>query len=232
PYSREEFPDPTCAGRTLKFGEAVKKGLKWLLEEQGEDGTFRSGVSSFDQVLGALALTEAYGSTTSTSLKDPAQHALDAMAQLQKGDGSWGGAGPTAWALQALSTGDQSELTFPREAQNRAVQVALGMEHPANLFSLMVVTESRGFSAPAAVGLASAPPDLGDYLGWYYASRGLVQFEGPQGPLWTAWRGPLEAALVRQQTRDGSWTGGTASGTGVRSSLASMILQVCHGYFR
>src|SRR5205823_3656635 len=92
-------------------GPRIKKGIRWILLQQCDDGSFNSGHDDvFDQGLATLALGEAYGTTAAQTLKDPATHALDALVRLQGADGSWGGIEPTTWAVQALASADLGEL--------------------------------------------------------------------------------------------------------------------------
>jgi hypothetical protein len=42
-----------------------------------------------------------------------------------------------------------------------------------------------------------------DFYYWYYASLALFQFDGPDGPNWSAWNEKMKTALVKNQMRSG-----------------------------
>ena len=105
----------------IVVGPRVKKGLSWLISQLREDGSFRSGFDDrLDQAIAALALSESYGMTASSSLREPTARSLDALVRLQGADGSWGGSTATPWALLALVSGENNELPYPNETRERA----------------------------------------------------------------------------------------------------------------
>ncbi len=106
----------------IPVGVLIKKGTDWLLAQQREDGTFRSGFDDrFDQALAVLALSETYGMTASMRLKDPTTRAMDALLELQGPDGSWGGGATTPWAVEALVSASTSEVRVPPSAREGAL---------------------------------------------------------------------------------------------------------------
>src|SRR5437763_17223785 len=96
-----------------------------LDKDQWDDGTFRScAYESFDQVLAAFALSDDYWLTGETARKRSAQRAVDALVRMQKADGSWEGAGPTAWAIVALYCAIASELAVDAASVDRALRAS------------------------------------------------------------------------------------------------------------
>src|SRR5207244_9581856 len=68
-------------------GDAVKRGLQWLVAQQDTDGTFNDKDSAANAVA-ALALTETYGMTASPSCKEPAQRAVAAVERMDSNEPS------------------------------------------------------------------------------------------------------------------------------------------------
>jgi hypothetical protein len=226
--SKDEY-DGVCMGST------VKRAVKWMISQQREDGTFLSTHDlEFDQALGALALSEAYGMTASPPLKDPAQNALDALVRLQETNGSWGAPEPTAWAIHAIVSAELSELICPSEVRDLALKyVDSGTApHPGNLSAKIWLTKKKAPLEAEAAALAAAIPDGGtrDFSDWFHATSGVFQFDGPDGPLWKKFNEPAKEGILPLQGRNGSWQGGTLSHTLVRSSLATLTMEVYYRY--
>jgi len=209
-------------------GPCVKKACLWLLSQQREDGTFKSGHDdSFDQALAALSLSELYGMTASVPLKDPSALALDALVRLQREDGSWGGSQPTIWAAEALISGELSELPYPRETRERMLAWFRAHPSPAQLDARVLLKDHPEALETLAQSLASDLPRPGetDFALLYHGSSGLYQYDGSEGVLWKRWAEPMKRTLIPTQNRDGSWNGGTLSHRLVRTSLATLTLE-------
>jgi Ca-activated chloride channel family protein len=124
--SKDEYPDPAEPGRVLRFGEVVKKGLKWLLTHQDPEGCVgdRGAKLLYGHAIAALALSEAYGMTASQPLKEPAQKAIDFLVAAQNPGKGWRYAprsgdsdtSVTGWAMMTLKSAELAELAFPRTA--------------------------------------------------------------------------------------------------------------------
>jgi hypothetical protein len=122
--SRDEFADPARPGKTLRFGDAVKNGLKWLVAQQDADGCIgpRRGHYMYDHAIAALALSEAYGMTNASTLQIPAQKAVDFLVAAQNPGKGWryvalsgdNDTSVTGWAAMALKSAEMSGLQFPK----------------------------------------------------------------------------------------------------------------------
>jgi hypothetical protein len=215
------------------IGEVVKRALKWCLKEERADGTFPSPSDpGFDQALATLAICEAYGATASPTLKGPSEKALEALIRLQGSDGSWGGAEPTSWAIQALTSAKMSDLACPQAVCALALTYLDATPHPANGFNRILLTRNRQGAQADALALAGQLPigEERDFNDWCHASQSMFQLDGPEGPLWKGMNENLKNLIVPLQWGDGSWPGGTSSHTVVRTSLAELTLQVYYGY--
>ncbi|HZE96365.1 MAG TPA: hypothetical protein VE981_05035, partial [Planctomycetota bacterium] len=117
--SRDEYGDaPVDNTRAFKFGEVVKKGLKWLLQQQRDDGSFTAG-SSQSNALATLALSEAYGMTAASSLKEPAGQAVAFLKASKPAD-----AATAVWRGLALRSAALGDLIPEKELRPRVEQVA------------------------------------------------------------------------------------------------------------
>ena len=131
PMSKDEFPDPVDPGRTLKFGETVKRGLQWLIARQDPEGCVgeRGTKYMYNHTIAALALSEAYGMTASQAVREPAQRAIDFLVAAQNPGKAWrysakSGDNDTSvsgWAIMALKSAELSELSFPKSAYEGAL---------------------------------------------------------------------------------------------------------------
>ncbi len=127
----------TAMGRSYVAGEAVGRGMKWLLGQLGPDGSFDAYAGSlYNEAIGALALAEAWGQTTNKTLREPAQRAIDHLVAAQKsnptGSGRWGwryapggdsvaDMSVTGWMVMALKSARMSGLRVPQEAFDGAL---------------------------------------------------------------------------------------------------------------
>lgn len=78
-----------------KYKPTVERALKWLLSIQRADGSFdnpqRKGqkTNMFEQAMATLAISEAYGMTGDSSLKDPAQRAVGFISKSKNPGKGW-----------------------------------------------------------------------------------------------------------------------------------------------
>jgi len=118
------------AGQTHQVGiykENVSKGLRWLIENQKENGDLRAGVTNnagmYAHGQGAIVLCEAFALTRDEEIRGPAQRAIDFIVAAQHTAGGWrynpGDQGDTSvlgWQLMALQSARTAEIQVPIEA--------------------------------------------------------------------------------------------------------------------
>jgi hypothetical protein len=226
--------DP-CSG--VKLGDVVKNALRFLTQDQRQDGSFASARDVIEQALASLALCEAYGMTASKPLMEPARDGLQALQAAQLKDGSWGDLYQSLWSSFVLVSGKLAELPFDSDRLKRTQdyfrsQLDAGPNLPAMIGSLMVDKDrSHPAIAETARWVAVTPPDWSqqDFGYWYMGSMALFQYDGPEGPLWKSWNGRFKETLIPTQLKEGAWPGADPNQTLVRTALGSLSLQI---YYR
>jgi hypothetical protein len=231
PLSKDIF---VYEGGDWCFGRELSRGIDWLLRDQREDGTFRSaGAGPFDRILPAFALAEAYGRTARETYRKPAQAAVDAMLRLQKQNGSWEGAGPTAWAIITLYSAKEAELSFDPVALESALRCAKPPGHSGAGLSRILLKE-RADEAAQSLQEESIGRDTKNLAWWYVATLGAYAhgggWVGNGGPPWSAWNPRIKEKLVPLLRRDGSVDGSSYGDTVVRTSLLQLTLEVYYRY--
>jgi tetratricopeptide (TPR) repeat protein len=109
----------------IRFGDVVRRGLQGLLKQQDREGCVgpRSTIKyMLNHALCATALAEAYGTTGSILLQEPAQRAVDFVIAAQNPGKGWrysfkcgdNDTLATALAVGALYAAELSGLLFPR----------------------------------------------------------------------------------------------------------------------
>ncbi len=124
--SRDEYVDPVEPSRKLKFGLVVKNAMQWLIAHQDPEGCVgeRTPKFMYNHAIAALALSEAYGMTSTQLLKEPAQKAIDFIIASQNPGRGWryssrcgeNDTSVSGWAIMALKSAELSELAFPRSS--------------------------------------------------------------------------------------------------------------------
>jgi hypothetical protein len=140
PLSKDTFVDPAVPERTLRFGETVKNGLRWLISRQDAAGCIggRGPKFMYNHALATLALCEAYGMTAATPLKEPAQKAVEFLLAARNPGAGWrygvcdgdSDTSVTGWALMALKSAELSELPFPQSAIRESLAWLATMTQP------------------------------------------------------------------------------------------------------
>lgn len=179
-----------------EFGSIVKKGLKWLLRSQQDDGTFPSAWSGpVDHSLAAWALSEAYGMSATELFKAPAQLAVDALSSRFKESIDRNDESSAVWMSFTLMSARLSELEVPEGL------VQEGFDYFARKLAWSEGTmAAAGWSAlggahgaaglrPAAQRALQQLPDFEqpDLLGWYLKSAALDRCRGSDRTLSEAW---------------------------------------------
>jgi len=117
------------AGQTHQVGlyqDVVSKGLRWLLQNQLEDGNLSAGsqqnTAMYAHGQGTIVLCEAFALTRDEQLRDAAQRSVDFIVYAQHHHGGWryrpGEQGDTSvlgWQLMALQSARAAELDVPQE---------------------------------------------------------------------------------------------------------------------
>lgn len=211
------------------FGDTVRSALRSLLDDQREDGTFRSARSGVDQALAALAFSEAYGLTGSNLFKAQAQNAIQALGALQLQDGSWGDPAATFWALDALKSAEIAGLGLPPTAYRElsAYYDRRGSPDAAEATARVFIDKKKDHPAVAGAvsRLAADPPTVALPLPELYRrARAMFQVDGPSGPAWKAWNEPFKTAILQRPAPEG------ANNRVVHESLSALSLQIYYRY--
>ena len=148
-------------GNTMKIGtyrEVVRKGVKYLLEQQNqENGLIGQNASSayvYSHAIATVALCEAYGLSEHRPLKKPAQLAINYIANARNPYGVWryqprdndNDTSITGWMVQALLSAKAFGLAYDDAALKASVVWFDG------------VTDASGASGYLRVGDGSSRP--------------------------------------------------------------------------
>jgi hypothetical protein len=221
-----------AAGETNKQGTcqaSVANGLKYLRAVQDADGCFgpRNAKGFLRQhIVASLALTEAYGMTTTDDFKASAQRGvafLLAQRAAEKGrkraDGEFD-AVTAGWTVLLLKSEIMSEVTVDDAALK---DVVADLEKLTDSATGRVVAKTSAGAAPTAVGVlarvfaghapkddplmdigadlvAKSPPawsaDSVDLAAWHFETLSIFQLGGER---WKAWNAAMKSALVDHQ---------------------------------
>ena len=165
-----------------KYQETVSRGLRWMIQNQGEDGDLRAGSNGNEGMYthgqATIVLCEAFAMTGDEELRIPAQKAVDFVLKAQFTDGGWrytpaprtqkGDTSVVGWQLMALQSARSANLTVPDEAWGMADLYMDSVQHrDGALYSY----QARGGPTPVmtAEGLLCRM-----YLGWQKDRPGLI----------------------------------------------------------
>src|SRR6185295_18284657 len=180
----------------------------------------------FDQAIAALAINEAYGLTSSATLREPAIQAVNALMRMQGPNGGWGGPGPTAWAIMACASAEINDLPLSEGWMKQALAYVDATPHEGNFWSRRLLHQRYGADDVMLVHtLTASPPNPSNLAAWHHAADSVKQYDGPGGPYWKHFSNALKQAVLSQQQSDGSWPADTRSNAVVRTSLAVLALQ-------
>jgi hypothetical protein len=165
---------------TGKYQREVAAGLRWLLENQEEDGDLGAGSTGNSHMYahgqGAIVLCEAFAVTGDEQLRIPAQKAIDYIVQAQHPEGGWryepGQPGDTSvlgWQLMALQSAKAANLTVPPATLENANHYLDSVSHDDGA----QYAYQRG-NGPTEVMTAEALL-CRMYLGWTMEDYGLEQ---------------------------------------------------------
>jgi hypothetical protein len=224
------------AGQTHRAGEhqaVVDRGLAYLISRivPSSRGADLQEGTMYAQGLATVALCEAYALTSDPQLREPAQQAIDFIANVQHPLGGWryfpGQPGDTTvlgWQLMALQSGRLAGLQIPEQTLPRAQEFLDRVQ--GNEGATYGYQASGDAATPSAVGLlgrmyhgwqrnddrlrrgvdrlVARGPDLQDLYFTYYATQVLHHYDGPQ---WQTWNHQLRDRLVAQQAQQGHAAG-------------------------
>jgi hypothetical protein len=119
PQIRTSYQDPVTK-KTIRYGNVVRKGLKFLIDKQAADGSIGPlvGEAMYNHSIAALALAEAYGLTNAVTYRAPAQKAIQFIHQAQNYGLAWrylpkkgdNDTSVTGWCVMALKSAKISGL--------------------------------------------------------------------------------------------------------------------------
>jgi hypothetical protein len=161
------------------FKETVLNAIKWLRDQQNDEGCFGESVGqhfAYNHACAALAMTEAYGMTQAKVLREPAQRGIDFVLKAQNPYSGWRYSYPpngdsdtsvTGWMVMVLKSGQMSGLSVDegsiKSAMNwinevtdpssgRTGYVEMGSA-PSRLTELMSVFPAEKSESMTAVGV-------------------------------------------------------------------------------
>jgi hypothetical protein len=215
--------------------EIVRRGLNWLIQVQGPDGDLRGEAGQgriYSHAMATLALSEALAMTRDERLRDPAQKAIDWLANAQhEGSGGWryhpGQFGDTSvfgWAILALHSAEHAGLRVPPQSWTRAsnwlplvssgpngglaayqpgYEVSHAMTAEALLCrQLLGLPRSHPAMDEAGDYLLTRLPNLNDYHIYYWYYGTLATFQ-LGGAHWQRWNQRLVETLTATQNQTG-----------------------------
>jgi hypothetical protein len=117
-------------GSTMRGGaykDPIKKGVKWLKEQQQENGLFGTNVSHdfvYNHAIAAYAMCEAFGLSNSSLLKETAQKGINYLESHRNPYSVWryqprdndNDTSVTGWCIMAYESGEFFGLTINKEA--------------------------------------------------------------------------------------------------------------------
>ena len=150
-------------GNTISRGPhhvAVRHAVKWLKQQQQENGLFGTGESThfiYDHAIATYALCEACGLSHSTLMMPVAQRGLDYLEQHRNPEAAWryglrdgdNDLSITGWCIMANESGAHFGLNVPASARAQPIKW---------LESVMDTDGSYGYTTP--YDYARLPPDV------------------------------------------------------------------------
>ena len=175
------------AGQTHLAGiyqAEVAKGLRWLLQNQEEDGDLRGSHGQYPgmyaQGQGAIVLCEAFLMTGDEALRVPAQKAIDFIVAAQYPDGGWryyprdetqqmqGDTSVVGWQLMALQSALAAGLSVPETTLENAGHFLDTVQHDDGATVLVSAARTgqcpddrRSAVVPHLPGLEAQSPAVG-----------------------------------------------------------------------
>jgi len=208
-------------GATVRDGDVVRKGLRWLVERQAVSGEIpaSSDASVLENALAALALGEAYGLTDAVYYRAPVSRAAHFLASRREKDGGWGSAPgepsatvPTLFSVLALESAraagteidEGAFLCASRFLQRQELDRAAGAG-PIQAAAILLTRKAGVDCSTAACSalLAEAPSwnpepssSRNDPESWFLGTIALYRDAGPKSAEWKSWSRALSQTLL------------------------------------
>jgi hypothetical protein len=174
------------AGQTHLAGRYqanVSRGLRWLVDHQGDDGDLRIDATGTDAMYAhgqaTIVLCEAFAMTGDEALRVPAQEAVQFIVDAQYNDGGWrykpkprnqqGDTSVFGWQLMALQSGRSAGLSVPDETWDLADAYLDSVQHRDGA---LYAYQAHDKPTPAMTAEALL---CRMYLGWKNDRPGLVR---------------------------------------------------------
>lgn len=217
----------------VRFGDVIKKGIDFLLTKQ-DVATGGIGVSPRETAAAAWALSEAYGLTGSSLLRDPALKAAEKVAAAARA-GELREEETFAPAALALYAAHVSELPVPnlQEAGQKLIEWAGSSSNPAAALFRILWTRSKKEALDQVRALEAVPPAADqDPAYWFFASCAMYQVHGPEGAAWKTWNDALRRAAADGFAATGCEKGSAKRAKGRLEATAwmAMALQCYYRY--
>jgi hypothetical protein len=230
--SQDGVGEPSLGAASCStFGMVVKRGLRWLLDRQDAKGAFDSKNPAANAIA-AMALSEAYGMTASSFLRDPAQKALDWVVKERSVDDRF-----LAWKALLLRSAELNELRFG-VAELRRLQEQLAEKTGLLASSSAFILNRRDMKVMDGVLLEKLIPSSMELPSeeLLIASLGIYHWGGPTSAAWKSWSEPLKNLLLSGQKGGaagcckGSWVGRNLSARLRSTALNSLTLMLYYRY--
>jgi len=221
------------SGSVNKHAKAVRWGLRYLMTEQKDDGSFGAGVRG--DAIATLALCEAYWMTRNPRYRKPAQDALNSLARARRPRSGWQDLITTVHCVLAFKSGKFAGLEVDPDGFEGARQdfdhapPKTSEERAGIVLARIVMGEDpRGSTRLQAMAKELTP--AGDDLG--YLTLGTLATFQMGGQAWRDWNRWMKESVAESQEKDGSWPPAPGT-TRLRTTAAkTLCLEVYYRYDR
>ena len=122
-----------------KHGQALSRGMEWLIKQPNEHGDMRDGDKMYGQAIGALTMAEAYILTKDERYKKPLTAAVQFIVKAQNPkSGGWrhqpypsmkhaGDLSVTGWIYMALQSAKSAGVSVPESTMKAADKFISGL---------------------------------------------------------------------------------------------------------
>jgi hypothetical protein len=224
-----------------EYKENLRRGLEYLIRTQSRDGSLGGNAAVYEfmycHAMATCALSEAYGMTRETKLRDPVERAIQySIAAQDTHGGGWryhpGDPGDTSqlgWQLMALKSADLAGVAMPDSTRRGIANFLNSVSSGKNggLASYRAGEKvTHAMTAEALVcrqflGVSREHPscnEAGDYLltqlpgqgekaNDYYWYYGTLAMYQLRGDYWKKWNAALQKTLLDRQIKDGPLAG-------------------------